>query len=228
MLLEEDSSLPALCEALTDEDADVRWFAAEAMVRFGPLDALPSLLEMPRDDMAAASFVDFCVKHGESTLPRLLEALRTKFDLKWWRSLPIDVALERIGDACVPFLERMLAEDDARNREKASRVLDRLSGTPSLERLLELSRSRRDRERRLAAKMLAWHDEPVAAERLVEMARDRNGRVRKEAVKALGWVDHPQAERAFQDALSDPSAKVRRWAERGLEMVREIKPLLDT
>jgi len=227
MLMEEDSSLSALCEALTDEDADVRWFAAEAMFRFGPFDAMPKLLEMQPDDMAGASFVDFCVKHGEPAIPFLVEALRTTFESAW-RSLPIDKALERIGDASKPFLEEILEDDEAENREKASDILRRLSGTPSIEQILEMSHSIHHKPRKVAARMLAWYDEPRTIERLIEMADDRSQIVRKEAVKALCGIDHPELEQIFQRALSDRSPKVRRWAKRGLEMVIEINALLDT
>jgi hypothetical protein len=222
MRMEDGSSLPALVEALADEDADVRWFAAEALFRFGHLDAMPRLLEMGTDDMAAASFVDFCVKWGEPAVLFLVEALRTWFE-PTRRSLPIDKALERIGDASRPLLVEMLADDEAENREKASAILNRLSGRPSIEQATKLSYGRRPKQRRLAARMLAWYDEPRAAGRLIEMTGDRNGMVRKEAIKALGWVDHPELERVFQRALSDPDAKVRRWARRGLETVTALK-----
>ena len=225
MLMEDDSSFPALCEALTDEDADVRWFAAEGMFRFGNLDALPKLLEMQPDDMANGSFVDFCVKHGEPTIPFLVEALKTKFQ-STWSSLLIDKALERIGGASKPFLEKMLEDDDSENRKKASNILNRLSGTPSIEQILKMSHSREHKQRKRASRMLAWYDEPQAIEHLLEMANDKNQVVRKEAVKALGCIDHPESEQVLQNSLSDPNVKVRRWAKRGLEMVTEINSLM--
>ena len=241
MLMADNSSLSALCQALADEDADVRWFAAndllvvqclrnqhkEAMFRFGNLDAMPKLLEMQPDDMANGSFVDFCVKHGESTIPFLVEALKKKFT-STWSSLPIDKALERIGDACKPILEKMLEDGDAENREKASNILSRLSGTPSIEQILEMSHSKQHKQRKLAARMLAWYDEPRTIERLLEMVNDKNQVVRKEAVKALGCIDHPESEEILQHALLEPNAKVHRWAERGLEMVIEMDSLMES
>lgn len=227
MLMEEDSSLPALCEALTDEDPDARWFAVEAMFRFGNLDTMPAFLKMQPDDMASASFVDFCVKQGEPAIPFLIEALKTDFK-STWSSLPMDKALERIGDASRPFLQKMLKDGDVKDRENASNILTRLSEMPSVEQVLGMSHSVQHKPRKLAARMLAWHDEPKAVVRLIEMAEDRSQDVRKEAVKALGGIDHPKLERVFQHALSDRSSKVRRWAERGLEMVKGIKVFMES
>ena len=82
--------------------------------------------------------------------------------------------------------------------------------------------------RRLAAKMLAWHDDEQAAERLIEMTRDKGGRVRKEALKMLSWIDHSASLAVFEYALADPDRKARGWAQRGSEMAREIKSLVDS
>ena len=100
MLNADEDHLPTLIDALADEDADVRWFAAEALACVGPLDALPALLAAPRDDMVSACLVDFCVRHGEATIPALIEALKT-FKTPW-SSPPVDRALERIGEASIP------------------------------------------------------------------------------------------------------------------------------
>ena len=235
MLMEDDSSLSALCEALADEDADVRWFAAEAMFCFGDSEAVLTLLEMQPDGMAGASFVDFCVEQGAPVIPSLVKALRTESDHprerprfeSMWRVRLISKALERIGEASKPFLAEVLKDDDPKHREKAANILNRLSGTPSIEQILEMSHSIRRKQRRLAARMLGWYDELRAIERLIEIANDRNGRVRKDAVKALCWTDHPELERLLQLGLSDPNSKVRRWATRGLETVTEIEPLMD-
>jgi HEAT repeat protein len=225
MLMGNDLALPALCDALIDEDADVRWFAAEAMLRFGEVDVLPKLLDMPRDDLAGASLVDFCVKHGQASLPALIEAFHTMRTRHKWQSLPVDRAIAHIGDASVPYLEALLDDERRGDRQKASDILSRLSGTLSADQGLELSCSVQIKERRYAARVLAWCDDPRAVERLVQMAEDKNAAVRKEAVKMLSWVDHPQLESVFERALADPNRKVRLWAQRGLDLVRALGAL---
>jgi HEAT repeat protein len=195
------------------------------MLRFGTPDVLPKLLDMPWDDQAGASFVDFCVKHGQGSLPALIEAFQEARARSKWRSLPVDRAIERIGDASVPYLEALLNDERRSDRQKASDILSRLSGTPSVEQGLEMSHSVQTKERRYAARILAWRDDPRAVERLVEMAEDKNNTVRKEAVKMLGWVDHPKLESVFERALGDPNRKVRLWAQRGLDQVRALGAL---
>jgi HEAT repeat protein len=221
---QEEAALPTLQGALADEDADVRWFAAEAMFRFGPFEAIASLLEMEPDDMACASLADFCVKWDARAVPFLIQALSARLD-DWQLLEAVAGALAQIGDASKPALEALRKDGVPEVRGRAAEIVDRLSGTPSLERLLDMSRSRRDRPRQRAAHMLAWHDEPQACERLIELARDGNVRVRKEAIKALGWVDHPGLEPVFRQALADPSAKVRRWAQQGLDAIAALAPL---
>ncbi len=217
------SAVPALITALADADADVRWFAAEALARFGPPEALPALLALPSDDMAGASFVDFCVRHGAPTVPALIEALKAGFK-SMWVSLPVDRALERIGEAARPALEALLADSDSAVRKHAAAILDRLAGTPALEAVL--ARSRSHSRRWEAAQMLGWYDDPAALERLTELVSDRDARARKDALKSLLWCDHPETESLLRGALADSDAKVRRWAERELAHFAVIKPLL--
>jgi hypothetical protein len=227
MLREECSALAALYAALADEDADVRWFAAEAVYRFGKADAIHNLLQMPWDDMAGACFVDFCVKHGPVVLPALIDALKEQNLRHRWRALPIDRAIARIGETCVPYLDALLDDPHPDNRQKAEGILARLADVPSVGQALEMSDSKHPKERRRAAQVLSWCDDPQAWERLVQMTDDKNGAVRKEAIKMLGWVDHPELEGVFRRSLADSSPKVRRWAERGLEMVRALAPLME-
>jgi HEAT repeat protein len=227
MLREERSALPVLYAALVDEDDDVRWFAAEAVFRLGEADAIHKLLQVPWDDMVGACFVDFCGKHGAVVLPVLIDALKEQDVRSRWRTLPIDRAIARIGEASVPYLDALLEDVHPDNRRKATEILDRLAGMPSVDQALEMSHSRRPKERRRAARILAWCDAPQAVDRLIQMAEDKSGAVRKEAVKMLGWVDHPALEGVFERSLEDPNPKVRRWAERGLEMARALVPLVE-
>lgn len=223
MLLGDASLESLLCRALGDQDPDVRWFAAEALARVGTIDALPALLQMTPDDMASASFVDYCVGIGESIVPELVRALQRR-PLRSWHALPVDKALERIGVASRPQLEALRAGGSTENRRKATAILARIAGQTSFGEALEASWD--PRRYRQAVKTLAWYDDPRAGERLVELAGEGGARVRKDAVKYLDWTDSPERAAVFQSALDDPQPKIRRWAERGLEHAEQLEPLL--
>lgn len=219
MLRAEAGDAPALIAALADDDTDVRWFAAEALARSGPLAALPALLALPYDDMAGACLVDFCVRHGAATVPALVEALRA-FTAPW-ASLPVDEALVRIGAASVPPLRALLDDPDPDVRHRAIEILDRIAGTPTLDQILALSE--RHNHTHDAAKRLGWFDDPRAHRRLAELAQaSHNARARREALKSLLWTDHPDAERLLRRGLHDENAKVRRWAQRGLDLLAQL------
>jgi hypothetical protein len=221
MLNTDKDNLLTLIAALTDTDADVRWFAAEAVARIGPLDTLPVLLALPHDDMASACLVDFCVRHGEATIPVLIEAL--KMFKAPWSSPPVDKALERIGEVSVPHLQKLLNDSDHDVRKRAVSILERISGTPTLDDILAMSYTHNRKHD--AAQMLGWYDDPRAHQRLTELTADRNPRVRKDAIKALLWTDHPDAQQLLQRALTDQNDKVRRWAENGIAVYTVLKRL---
>ncbi|MBN2389678.1 MAG: HEAT repeat domain-containing protein [Anaerolineae bacterium] len=221
MLSSDENDSPTLIAALADEDADVRWFAAEALARIGSLDALPALLALPYDDMTGACLVDFCVRHGEVSIPALIEALKT-FTAPW-SSPPVDKALERIGEVSISHLQKLLDDSNHDVRKRAASILERISGTPTLDDVLAMSTTHNRKHN--AAQMLGWYDEPRAHQRLTELTTDRNPRVRKDAIKALLWTDHPDAEQLLQRALTDENDKVRRWAENGIAVYTVLKRL---
>ncbi|MBN1875609.1 MAG: HEAT repeat domain-containing protein [Anaerolineae bacterium] len=220
MLDPKEEELPIFIAALVDEDADTRWFVAEALSQVGPPEILPALLAMPHDDMAGACWVDFCVRHGEAAIPVLIEAL--KHFKSMWVSLPVDRALERIGAASIPYLKKLLDNPDSNIRKNAACILERISGTPTLDEVLAMS-TRHNREHD-AALMLGWYDDACAHRRLAELAQEpRNDHARRNAIKALLWTDHPDAEQLLRHALDDKNDKVRHWAQYGIELLAQIK-----
>ncbi len=218
------NGLRPLIADLADEDANIRWLAAEVLARLGPREALPALLDIPYDDMASACLVDFCDWHGEATIPVLIEALKT-FEHPW-SSPPVDKALQRMGQASVPYLETLLDDPNPNARKQATIVLERIAGTPTLDSILTLSTQQNRKHD--AARMLGWYDDSRAHQRLMELAQEpHNARARRNAIKALMWTDNPNAEQIFQHALNDEHDKVRRWAARGLQILETWRKIQD-
>lgn len=224
LLLTGDATAPALIKALHDPDADVRWFATEALLAADVPAPLDDLLAMAPDDMAGAAFADHATRTGAAAVPALVDGLRTDFN-HFWNSLPIDQALVRIGAAARPALAAMAHDPDRDQRAKALAILTQIEGTPSLEEVLAMSHNPRTTSK--AAKMLGWFDDPRAWQRIAELCSEpHNVRARRDALQALLWTDHPQTHQLVHRALDDPHRKVRRLAERSLDLVEQLDRLL--
>ena len=224
MVLALPETVPHLIQALSDENADVRWFAAEGLIRVGSSHALDDMLAMQPDDMAGSCLVDFCMRYGEVTIPALIQALCTSYRSPH-NSLPFDKALEHIGEPSIPYLKDLQIHKNPTVRKVAATVLWRLTGTPGVEEVLVLSEQRNRKP--YAASMLGWYDDPRVYNRVSELSADmHNDRLRRECIKSLLWNDHPHTKDLLHKALEDPSKKIRNWAKRYLALLKQVELLI--
>ena len=117
-------AVPALIEALKDEDKTARQNAAEALGNMGPdaKDAVPTLIETLKDKYgavrrAAADALGSIGPDAEEAVPALIEALKNK-DGTVHRAAAS--ALGSIGPDAVPELIEALKNDDGTLRENAA------------------------------------------------------------------------------------------------------------
>ncbi|MGC9349042.1 MAG: HEAT repeat domain-containing protein [Anaerolineae bacterium] len=210
MLMGEPASELALRKALHDDDPDVRWFAAEGLLRLGARLPPSELLAIAPDDMVGSVFADLAELAGPEIVPALTRWIEVH-PKTMWQALPVDEALVRIGQDARTAVETLAEHPNPRVRKQAFAILDWITGTPPLDEVLALSHTHHRKHD--AALMLGWFDDPAAWSRLAELLVDRNVRARRDAIKSLLWADHPEKKRLVRNMLDDPHSKVRRMAE---------------
>jgi HEAT repeat protein/tRNA A-37 threonylcarbamoyl transferase component Bud32 len=127
-------AIPALVDALEDEDVAVRWDAAKALGKMGPaaagaVPALAAVIHQQNDAIVRQYAVAALGKIGppaKAAVPALIGALKE-------RASHLDEqagdALVSIGPAAVPALIEAMKDDDPQVRLKAATALTRIAGT---------------------------------------------------------------------------------------------------
>jgi hypothetical protein len=185
-----DAAVPALAEALTDEDPDVRWRAAEALGQIRSDAAVPAL---------AAALHD----------PHAYVRWRAAASLGFVRS-----------NAAVPALAGALGDDDARVREYAVWALGRVGNGTAIPVLGAALGHEDANVRARAARSLGDLRSEAAVDPLGEALADANPHVRAQAAEALGMTGSHAAAPALSMALRDDDGQVRRAAAQALDDLR--------
>lgn len=127
-------AIPALVDALEDDDVAVRWDAAKALGKMGPaaasaVPALAAVIHEQSDAIVRQYAVAALGKIGppaKAAVPALIGALKE-------RASHLDEqagdALVSIGPAAVPALIEAMKDDDPQVRLKAASALTRIAGT---------------------------------------------------------------------------------------------------
>ena len=189
-------TIPALIEAMGDENGDVREEAADALGRIGPdaRAAVPALTKALSDEhegvryYAALALAAIGPDAG-AAVPALIRALRDEKDFVRWKAAR---ALGRIGpdaEAAIPAVIEMLDAGDGPDRWVAAEALaeigpDAEAAVPALTKALE---DDDEDVRGATAKALGaiGPDAKAAVPALTEALKDEDERVRKEAAEAL-------------------------------------------
>jgi HEAT repeat protein len=188
-------AVPALAEALKDQNAEVRQSAADALGRIGPAaaDAVPVLVEALKDQNAHVrrSAAKALRGIGPAAVPALAEALKDQ-DAEVRQSAAD--ALGGIGPAAVPALAEALKDQDTDVRHSAADALRRIGPAAA-----------------------------GAVPALAEALKDQDTDVRQSAAYALERIGPAAAGAvpALVEALKDQDEDVRWCAAHALESLRQ-------
>jgi HEAT repeat protein len=202
-LLERQTALLRDARAWAD-----RTTAAQVLGRAGAVEAVPALVLALRDPYEDATVkgaaADALAKFRDPrAVPYLVRELR---DLDEGASRPIAEALVRFGDAGVPDLLGLLADEGhPRGRVWAARILGHVGAADAVEPLVALLHARDDLLRIAAAASLGEIRDRRALQPLVQATlRDPAAQVRAQAAGAVASIEAEGAVDVLIAALGDP------------------------
>ena len=220
-------AVPALIQALQDQEWWVREAAAEALGVIGDPQAVPALLEVLQDKegrvrRAAAWALRKINAKDTWAIPEAWEipedVIRTLQALSEEEHRIVIWTLE-IGDPqAVPILIEALKHGNQIAVRLTTIETLREIGAPAVLALVQaLKDKNRDKDVRwTAASLLWWIGDPQATPALIQALQDKEWEVRQAAAQALGQIGDPQAIPALLEALKDADSGVRRAAAEAL------------
>ncbi len=211
-------AVPALIQALQDEDEDVRRAAAWALGQIGDRQAVPALIQALQDeneDVRRAAALSLG-KIGAPAVPALLQALQDEDEDV--RRAAVSV-LRQIGDPqAVPPLLQALQHENKDVRRVAVWALGEI-GVPAVPALIQALRNE-DEDVRRPAGVALWKIGAPAVPALLQALRDEDkDNVRRAAIWTLGKIGDPQAVPALIQALQDEDKDVREAAAEALGQI---------
>ena len=213
---EEQKNLTKLCNALEDEDSNIRERAAMALGRIGDRRAVEPLIPVLGDERVrvreAAAWALECL--GEP-LGGLIHQ-----GLKGSREAREELSKRKDPRAFVPLL-RAMESRDVTLRESAAWVLWSIGDPGTVDPLIGALRDPEDNVRVAAAWALEKIGIPRIVDPLLVALRDSNYRVREAAAWGLGKAGDRQAVDPLIEALGDRHSKVREAAAGALKILKE-------
>ncbi|MCP4699874.1 MAG: hypothetical protein GY862_23930, partial [Gammaproteobacteria bacterium] len=248
----EHACVPALLEALQDENEKVRLFAVHALGEIKNPVSVPALIEALRDEKSKVRL--FAVNalgnfKDPACAPALVEALQDEnSDVRLFAS----EALERThkNPACaparldalrneegrgnlkdpadVPALIEAFQNEDREVRESAIIALGDLKDPACMPVLLEALQDEDIDVRESAADISGNFKDPACVPALLETLRDEASVVRRSAARALGKFKAPVCAPVLIEVLQDEDGNVRRSAAQALGRLgaRQYAPLI--
>ena len=212
-----NAAMPALIEALRDEDRRVRRSAVRALGRIGNLAAVPALIEAFGDRTTRNLAISALGLIGQPAVPPLIKALRK--DKSITRRATTALALGRIGDpTVVPVLIEALKDKYVPVRANAVKALGAIGGTPAISALIEALSDKSAPVRATAAKALGIIGDSAAVPALIKALTDET-QVRAHAARALGAIGDSATVPALTEVLADEHWWLRRWAGEALRNI---------
>ncbi|OQX79826.1 MAG: hypothetical protein B6D56_06320, partial [Candidatus Omnitrophica bacterium 4484_70.1] len=176
-----ETIIKALIEALKDEkNSNVRQTIARALGKVGSQEAVPHLIEALKDEdsdvcKAAAEELDKIGWQPQNQEEEILYFI-AKHD---WNGLV------RIGYPAVPYLIKLLKDEDSEVRKAAAEALGKIGSPEAVPHLIEALKDK-DSDVCKAAAEIASHLIETIIEALIEALKDRySNKVRQAAAKAL-------------------------------------------
>ncbi len=211
-------AIKPLIQALNDEDSDVQWRAAEALVKIGE-PAVEQLIQALKDENNYIRWwaAEALEKIGEPAVEALGQALKDEEEDEGVRRAVV-WALGAIGDvrAAEPLIQAL--KDENRDvRRRAAWALRKIGDSSTVDLLLQALKDENRYARRVAAEVLGKIGGKRAVEPLVKALKDRDSTVRDGAVWALGKIGGKRALKPLIEALKDEDCYVRFGVVRVLE-----------
>ena len=214
-------AIPALVETLSDANADIRYYAAEALSYMG-YEARPAalaLVPLLNDEYDKVRAMAASALGKMKSRP--LEDITVIFD-----SMDMDPTLEKriqaddemlakAAQAAIPDLMPMLEDENYSIRAAAVHALGTLGGAVAVPALTAALKDRHDKVREAAATALGeiGHPAKAAVPALIHILKkgpyEAQG-VRVSAVQGLGGIGTPAAASGLIEALNDQSSFIRR------------------
>jgi HEAT repeat protein len=183
-MAEDTEAFDSIIEALKDEEAEVRAYAAELLGKAGSektAEPLAELLKDPDEDVCRAAAASL-VKIGKPSVKYLIEALKAE---QAYTRLAAARALGEIGDPDASDPLMALLKDSGKDvRRAAVRALAGIAGDNAVKPLAEALKDEDEEVRRLAGDALVAIGKPAVAP-LIEMLKDKDIIIRFNAAKTL-------------------------------------------
>lgn len=204
-------SVPAVAVCLLDASPDVRVLACDALARLGAVTAVPALFDLLRDDSqrvvhAAVSAIQAL---GASETESLALAA-AQANIPTVRRAGLSVLSYFGFPSALPVFEKVLAQNDARERDIALQGLTLLEQPEARALLLRIARDGSGSTKAGAMRALGQlSNEPSVIEPLVEGLSNGDPWVRYYACQSLGKLKAHQEHEAVCARLDDDAGHVR-------------------
>lgn len=226
-----DTVLPAMVEALLDDDSEVRAMVARALGAIDDPRAIDALMRALREDADADVRKMAAWALGEIESPRAIPGLARAIreDAVWEvRKMAVWALGEIESPDGVEALRVALGDAHAEVREYAVWALGEIEDEAAVPALVEALRDGSVEIRRKAAWALGEIESPDAVGPLGTALGDADAEVRQQAAWALGEIESPAAVPALGRAVTDADPDVRAkaaWALGEIEDPRAVPAL---
>ena len=219
------SAVPALIEAIGDDNASVRLAAIQSLGALEDPRAIAALGKALKEDAdprvreaAAEALGDI---DDPRAVPHLVEALRGE-RVATVRERIIH-ALGDIGDpAAIDAIAGASKDQSVGVRREVANALGEIEGRRALPTLLGMARDADVEVRRHVASALGDLEDQDAFDTLAQLSRDADAEVRQSAIQGLGQLEDGRALPVFVAALKDQHAEVRSQAADAIHNIDEI------
>jgi len=213
----EQSKFGQLIDMLKSENYNERWYAAEALGRFGDLNAIEPLIDSLDAEVSYVASAETLVKFGDPALLILIRKLKETGKNKSIIVTIINV-LELMQDerAIEPLI--VIAKDiNSDFRNKAIFALNRINGSQVIDLFVDFVRSDPNWiVRREAAIKLGEIRDFRAVEPLISMLEEKDERLNWLAASSLGKIKDFRAVEPLIQALNKESNKLRQYSAQAL------------
>jgi HEAT repeat protein/beta-lactamase regulating signal transducer with metallopeptidase domain len=220
------AAVPALIEALNDEDASVREHVATALGEIGDRRAVLPLARTVTDDSSARVREHAGISLGliadKRAVSALIEALRDDPGARVREHAAISLGLIADEKALSALIEALQDDPEARVRQHAAKAIGMVGGGGTFEVLVQSYKTDRGvGVRAHAAHGLGLLRDDRAFDLLVEGLGSSHSEIRAHCAGALGLLGDKRAVAHLEKLLRDPSQQVRELARRALTMLDE-------
>ena len=219
------AAVPALVDALSDDNAAVRLAAAQSLGSLEDPRAIAALGKALREDpdarvrQAAAEALGSI--DDARAVPHLLAALRAE-KVAGVRERVVH-ALGEIGDdSAVDAIAAASSDPSVAVRRAVAHALGELEGRRALPALVGMARDGDVEVRRHVADALGDMDDEATYETLLMLARDSDAEVRASAIGGLGEFEDRRALGVLTAALKDSNEEVRARAANAIQNIDDL------